>query len=145
MNLSNFSDRLNYLLFDAHISTAEFGKAIGIGRTTAFELMKGTREPTLDTIVRIADYFHCYVDYLVGLEAEYFKFPNPKPCPPFKDRIPAICEHFGISRYRLVLTTKVARTNIHNWARGATVPTVDNLVKMAEALGCSVDFLIGRD
>ena len=145
MDLTVFSERLSSLQFDAHISTTDFGKAIGVSRSTAFALLTGQREPTLDTIIRIADFFHCYVDYLVGLEIEHYQLTNPTPCPPFKERIPFICKHFGVTRYRLVQITQIGRTTINNWSRGDTVPSVENLVKMAKVLNCSVDFIIGRE
>lgn len=145
MNLSIFSERLSDLIFDSKIKTEDLANAIGCSRSSAFELRTGDREPTLETLVRIADFFHCATDYLVGLDTEIYPSVNFKPCPPFTERLPAVCAHFGISRYRLQQISKIPESTLYAWAHGKTVPSVDNLVKMAQALGCSLDFIIGRD
>ncbi len=144
MNLSIFSERLSDLIFDGKIKTEDFAKAIGCSRSSAFELKSGDREPTLDTLVRIADFFHCTTDYLVGLDEVMYQSMTFTPCPPFAERIPAICAHFKISRYRLQQMTKIPESTLYAWAHGKTVPSVENLVKMAQALDCSLDFIIGR-
>lgn len=144
MNLSIFAERLSDLLFDAQMKPEDFAKAISCSRSSAYELLSGNREPTLETLIRIADYFKCTTDYLVGLEKEN-SASSFKKCPPFKDRLPAICLHFNITRYKLMKITNLSRTSLNYWARGLTVPSVSNLYKMATSLECPLDFILGRE
>ena len=144
MNLSIFAERLSELIFDTEMKPEDLAKAIGCSRSSAYELLSGNREPTLETLIRIADYFKCTTDYLVGLEKENSAC-SFKQCPPFKDRLTEICAYFKITRYKLMKITNISRTSLNYWARGLTVPTVSNLYKMAKSLECSLDFILGRD
>lgn len=41
---------------------------LGLNRTTVSHYVSGRNEPDINTLIRIADYFHVSVDYLVGRE-----------------------------------------------------------------------------
>ncbi len=144
MNLSIFAERLSDLILDNNLTPETLAKDIDCCRASTYKYLTGQRIPTVDILVRIADYFHCSTDYLVGLEENFHTSTIFKPCPPFKERIPAICEHFNISRYKLHQITKIGNTPLYYWAKGETIPTVENLYKMAKALNCSLDFILGR-
>lgn len=143
MNLSNFSERLSELLFDARLNPPAFAKMIGCSRGTINRYLSGRYVPTLDMLLRMADALNCTTDFLLALEPENYQ-KTFKPVPPFKDRIREVAGELGMSLYRIQKITRIPETVMYYWTTGDTVPTVENLVKMAEALGCSVDFIIGR-
>lgn len=53
-------------------------------------------------------------------------------------------EHFGITKYRLQKLSGVPESAIYNWQNGVFKPKIDNIIRIAKALDCSVDFVIGR-
>ncbi len=144
MDLSIFSERLSDLILDNGLNTEKLATILSMSRSSVYELLSGKREPTLKTLVSIANYFRCSTDYLTGIELNNH-YVQPKPYPPFCKRLPEICSHLGITRYRLMKMSNLSRTSINNWARGTTIPSVSNLIKIALASCLSLDFIIGRE
>lgn len=83
-NMAKFSDRLGDIMFDKDTSTAALSKAVGVSKSTIYRYLKGQRVPETEILIRIADYFHCTIDFLLGLEetimrdlrALVLRFPN---------------------------------------------------------------------
>lgn len=143
MNLSNFAESLTELLAEAELTPSAFADAIGCGRGTISRYLHGQKMPRIELLVRIADFFVCSVDYVLGRETE--KYPRVfTPCPSFQKRLPALCAELGITKYKLQKATGIAESAIYNWQRGEGTPTLENVIKIANAFNCSVDFVLGR-
>lgn len=143
LNLSVFAERLDDLLFDANISSLALAKELHCGRATIYRYLQGNRIPTVDMVIRLADYFNCTTDFLLGLEEENYpqKFLQ---CPPFKERLAFLLEYFSITKYKLQKLSNVPESAIYNWQNGVFEPKIDNVIRIAKALDCSVDFVLGR-
>ncbi len=144
MDLKIYAERLGELMFDGKIKPEELALNIGCCRATVYNQLKGEREPMVELLVKICDYFNCTADYILGLENTMPKGVTFNPCPPFKTRLPKLCKQFGLSRYRLQILSGISETSLYYWSKGKTEPTVDNLIKLSTALGCTVDFVLGR-
>ena len=143
MNLEVFADRLSDLIFDNKKSVTDVAEEIGVNKSTLYEYLLCEREPRICNLVKIADYFHCSIDFLLGLEDEIsgLIFKKPKPFPEqFKD----ILSHFNISRYQLKNMTGLAESALYYWAKGQRLPTIESILLVCEKLECRVDFFIGR-
>ncbi|MDR1038049.1 MAG: helix-turn-helix transcriptional regulator [Deltaproteobacteria bacterium] len=64
-----FKDRLTQRRQELHITQRMLAKKIGRGPTTISSYESGYREPSLDTVVRMAKSMGCSVDWLLGVEA----------------------------------------------------------------------------
>lgn len=53
-------------------------------------------------------------------------------------------EDKGWSQNRLSIKSGVAILNITNWERGLAFPNIINLIPVADALGITLDELVGR-
>ena len=51
----------------------------------------------------------------------------------------------GITAYRVAKETGISQGLMNQYKNGVKTPTVENLIKIADYLGCSVDFLLGRE
>jgi len=51
----------------------------------------------------------------------------------------------GLTQAQLAQTIGVAQNTLSNWENGNRQPDKDNLLKMADLFGVSVDYLLGRD
>ena len=100
--------------------------------------------PTITTLVKIADYFNCSTDYVLGItENTNSSF---KVCPPFSERLQYLIEFYKYpspKSFRKDLNLSKSRFN--EWLKGARVPSLDNIIKISEGLECSVDFVLGRE
>ena len=143
MYLSVFAERLSELIFDSKKNVRDIAKEIGIGKTTVYEYLAGRKAPTLSNLIKLADYFGCSTDYLLGLEQEQTALAF-QVCKPFAERFQEVLQYFAISRYRLEQITGIEESALYYWAKGQKQPTVDNVLLVCEKLDCRVDFFIGR-
>lgn len=58
--------RIKDLRDERHISQYALAEKLGVAQSTIGNWEAGTREPNLDTIMRIADYFGVSLDFLIG-------------------------------------------------------------------------------
>lgn len=143
LNLAIFAERLSELIFDAKKIARDVAKEIHIGKTTIYEYLSGTKMPSLANLIKLADYFECPTDYLLGLEAEPYE-RTFKACKPFPEQFKDILAYFDITRYKLERLTGIAQSALYYWAKGEKTPTVEKILIICEKLDCRVDFFIGR-
>lgn len=143
MNLSNFAESLSELLLLHTITPSTLARAIGCGKGTISRYQSGQKAPSLTMLVRMAEYFQCSTDYLLGLETELYTRAF-KPCPPFQERLPVFCKELKITKYQIEHKANIAQSAIYKWQNGTGEPSVESLVKIAETFGCSIDFILGR-
>ncbi len=143
MNLTIFADKLSELIFDIKKNVREVAKETNIGKSTIYEYLSGEKMPTLCNLIKLADYFGCSIDYLLGLEQENIE-KHFQVCKPFAQRFQEILQYFAISRYHLEKITGIAESALYYWAKGQKSPTLENILLVCEKLDCRVDFFIGR-
>lgn len=66
MATDEFKNRLASLREEKKLTQVEFSKIMGYTRTAVCNWEGGNRQPRLDDLVKIADFFGVSVDYLVG-------------------------------------------------------------------------------
>lgn len=64
--MSKFGDRLKALREDNDILSKDFAKAMNVEAPTISNWERGVRFPKEEMLVKIADYFNCSLDYLLG-------------------------------------------------------------------------------
>lgn len=63
-----FSERIVFLAKQLCKNYYEFYNKAGIPESTFFEWKNGESEPTIDSVIRIAEHFDCRIDYILGRE-----------------------------------------------------------------------------
>ncbi|MBQ9461186.1 MAG: helix-turn-helix transcriptional regulator [Clostridia bacterium] len=66
--------RLKSLREENKKTMAQVARDLGIPYTTYVNYEKGEREPNSETLILLADYFNCSIDYLIGWDKEYESF-----------------------------------------------------------------------
>ena len=64
--MATFSERLRQLRTAAGLSQMEFSKRIGVSKSSVNMYERGEREPNLETLQHIADFFQVDIGYLLG-------------------------------------------------------------------------------
>lgn len=64
--LNRFSNRLKALRLEEGLTAEELSVKLGFARTTYSNWESGIREPNMDIIIKIADFYNVTVDYLLG-------------------------------------------------------------------------------
>ena len=143
MNLSIFAESLSELIMQAGLTPSEFAKQIGCGKGTVSRYLNAQKIPSVPLLIRMADFFNCSTDYLLGREIEKYHYTF-YPCPTFQARLPKLCEELHVNKYQLQKLTNITESSIYDWQRGDTSPRLDNLIKIADTFDCSIDFILGR-
>ncbi len=61
-----FNDRFRQLMDDHQITRKELAEQLNIAYSTLGNYLNGDREPDIDMLIKIADFFSVSVDYLLG-------------------------------------------------------------------------------
>lgn len=93
--MAKFSERLRQLRTARDLSQMEFSKQIGISKSSVNMYERGEREPGLETLEQIADYFNVDMDFLLGktdiVNQARWGFPAPNLMPmPVMEKIPLL-------------------------------------------------------
>ena len=143
-DVSSFCKRLKELLGEREITPDILASEIGYNEI--YHWLSGKYMPSFNNLIKLANYFECSIDYLSGLTE--FDCENHstfiKQCPSFSARLPFVIESCKSNIYRLSKESKIDRRTIYDWIEGQYLPTLENLVKIASALKCSIDYLVGR-
>ncbi|MBQ7918177.1 MAG: helix-turn-helix transcriptional regulator [Clostridia bacterium] len=65
---NKFKDVLKEIRLEKNVSQVKLAEAIGVSKGIVSMWETGQREPTLSSLVLLADYFGVSLDYLVGRE-----------------------------------------------------------------------------
>ena len=65
-----FTERFNELLKSRSINAVTLAKELGVPKSIVYEWKSGVRDPSLENMLRIADYFGVSLEYLTGREDE---------------------------------------------------------------------------
>ncbi len=148
VNLSKFAEMLEELMFEhdtRHKTDAKtLAKALGVEGSTITRYLRTEREPSIENLVLLADYFKCSADYLLGRESENRLFTF-EPCPPFSEQLVKVLKEYGYTCYRLSSDAKIHQSSVYAWKSGKRMPNLDSIIKIAELFECSVDFVLGRE
>ena len=143
--LSKFSERLSELMFEHNMTASNLAKQLGIPPSTITRYIKGDCLPSFRSFVALIEIFNCSADFLVGktdspnTEREYRQVQA------FDKRFKELLKEYNFSQYALHKKTNFSYDNFNKWLKGTTAPYLDNLLKLADAFDCSIDYLLGRE
>ena len=142
--LSKLPERLSELMKENNLTPILLANKIGINRNSITRYLSGSHLPTFPVFFKLIETFHCSADFLLGLT----EYPPTNvvfhSIPPFSQRFRELLNSYNMSQYALHQKTNFSYDNFNKWLKGSTSPYVDNLIKLAQAFDCSVDYLIGH-
>lgn len=136
-------ERINELLMIKGTDNKTFAKAMDVNVSTVSRWRKNTKYMRLSQIVKVADFFGCSLDFLVGRTETMIDF-QPCPCPPFYPHLRELLAQKGISRNQINRETRVKSSHFVDWKRGAD-PHILSLLELSDYLDLSLDVLVGRE
>ena len=95
--------------------------------------------------IKLADYFDCSVDFLVGMtdEPKKYSFNNNFNKKVFFSRYTQLLKEKNLSHYALSAKLNLSMSSLKSWEKGG-IPYLETLSKLAQYFDVSVDYLIGR-
>ena len=136
-------ERLNELLTVKAVDNKTFAQAMGVNVSTVGRWRNGAKYMRLSQIVKIAEFFDCSLDFLVGRTDKLLDF-SPIPCPPFYPHLREFLKKKGVSRNQINQETRIKSSHFVDWKNGAD-PHILSLIELADYLDISLDILVGRE
>lgn len=114
---------------------------LGVSKNLFTDWKSGRIKSYQKYLPQIADYLECSVDYLLGREesgdAEVKKL--------ITDRIQDLADQKNITIAKLLKDINLSPSSFSMWKKRGTSPKAETVQKIADYLGCSVDYLLGRE
>ena len=141
----NISQYIKDLCIDKNINIMELSNLVKIDNSLLYKYINENTLPTVNNLVKIANFFDCTINYLVGLsdDPKQYKFFNTFDKSLFFPRYYDLLNKHNISHYSLSKKFKLAKSSFLAWKKGA-IPNLDTLYKIAEYFSVSIDYLVGR-
>lgn len=141
--IESFKQSLNDILSVRDMSSVRFGEAIGIDPSVVRRWRNNGIDVRLKTLIKIADYFKCSIEYLCGKTQEYSEFTPNVEYPKFGERLLFVMEQSGVKPFQLFNDTKIIPSKYYYWLSGGE-PSLSGLEELAEYLNVTIDYLVGR-
>lgn len=139
-----FSDTLKDLMSEKQITIKYLSEQTKIKLSRLYDYMNEKRMPSLENALKIAEFFRCSLDYLFGLTKEYktYEFTTVSS---ITERIKTVIDNCGKSRYTICKQMNIDQSQMFKWYYGKQIPALSSLINLSDYLGCSLDYLVGRE
>ncbi|MCD8150543.1 MAG: helix-turn-helix domain-containing protein [Clostridiales bacterium] len=146
--MANISDRIKMLRTSAGLTQEEFGQIFGIVKSTVSLYENGKSCPNDQMKLKICEYFHVPLDFLIGISniAEYQSADFNRGILSDGCCRSAFLDLLDIRKKTIsdvAESTGLGKDVIENWFL-KEVPSLQQLVLVADCLETSVDYLLGR-
>ena len=143
--MSSFSERLKELIKYNNLSKKEVSDFLGLNNDTKiYAWLNNKNTPRFQTIVTLANLFKCSIDYLLGI-TDNFNEVKPNNTPDFDVQLRKILKASKISQYKLLKDKVVSQGHLNSWLKDKMLPSTENIIKLADYLNISIDYLVGRE
>lgn len=124
----------------------EFASMLGVSNGAVAMWETNKRQPDLDTLRQMANFFGCSIDFLLGTEKsggnDYSNFQLFDECFDFKERIRRLMNEQDMSEDEFMQLTGFDKLTKDSYLYGNRVPSIEDLIKIAGVLNVSTDFLL---
>ena len=139
----SFKNSLSEIMVEHDINIVQLGKEINADPSTLHRWFDSVRDVKLKTLIKLANYFECSLEYLCGKTHEYIKC-EPRPFCKFGIRIKEIIAEYKLVPYNFFTQIGVTPSRYYYWLSGGE-PMLTSLEAMAQYLDITLDKLVGRD
>ena len=142
MNFNIFSDSIKEYLETHSITKKEFAKRANVSARNVCLWINRTNYPNLDSLIKVADFLNCSLDYLLERSDQEKYYPSTKSTT-FFIRLNDLIEKEGVHANSIAKICNFKYSNFSIWKK-ATQPKPEILSALADHFNVSVDYLVGR-
>jgi transcriptional regulator with XRE-family HTH domain len=129
-------------------SQQEVCSALNIEQSTLANYENGKRVPKIEILIKIAEYYNCSVDFLLGIEKSGgdnysdFILDESEFSHEFKCRIRELMKESNMTSEEFSTKTGLHPEDVDSYIYGNRMPSIEDLIKIAGALRVSTDYLL---
>lgn len=142
-NGKKFAERLLNLIYASGKCLSEIPDAIGVNRNVFFYFLIDKEVPDFQTIVKLAEFFNCSVDFLLGLSASNDE-KKYCACIPFSIRYRLLLSRYGVTKYKIHKEVGIPEDVQRDWQTGQREPSVETAIRLAHYFDLALDEMLGR-
>ena len=151
--MEKFHEKLKMLRKKEGLTQQEVAELVHVERGVYTNWELGNRNPNYENLSMLACVFDVSIDYLLGDYLEiskerYLKIKESdlmKTSNVFPKRLKELRLKKGLTQTELGEKVGVKQNTFTNWENGKREPNFENLIKIADLLEVSVDWLFGRE
>ncbi len=144
--MTNYMDSLNEIIQEYRecndLTITQFAKEVHILRTCLCNWQNQRFSPSLASLIKLADFFDCSLDYMVG-RSEFTGYVPAVKHECFCERIELLLKKHNLTFYKFSKSCRIDFNAYCKWKKNS-IPTVFNLIAVAEYFNVSLDYLVGR-
>lgn len=140
--LTNFGEILKDLMEERDLTEADLADKAGLSRSMICMYLKGNTLPAVKSLIKLANYFNCSTDYLLGFVEGRKKYSLSIQDITFIERLNLLLEENKCSVYRMAKECDFSKTLYYDWRKGY-MPAAEQLIKIANYFCVSTDYLLG--
>lgn len=141
--MNEFQERLQELLSENDLSRLKLSKNIGISFETLNGYFNKDFYPELSVAIKIATYFDCSLQYLMGLSEDYNN--GDKNNLSFIETLRKLMKDNHISIEKLMKSLNMSEANYYRWKNDNNKPSMQSIIAIAKYFDVSIDYLIGGE
>lgn len=138
--MNEFQERLQDLLIENDLSRLQLAKRIDISFETLNGYFNKDFYPELSIAIKIANYFKCSLDYLMGVSQEYTN--GEKNDLTFVETVKKLLKENNLSIEKLMKEINLSETNFYRWQRGNNKPSMSSIIAISKFFDVSIDYLV---
>lgn len=130
----------------------ETARKIGISRSSLSLYEIGKREPDIEMLNTLADYFNVSLDYLLGRTTNidkqhnnfYFFFFDAELKKIFQLRLKKAIVQSALSENDICTSTKINIDTFQKYLSAEVEPSLEDLISLSQVLNVTTDYLLGQ-
>ena len=142
--MSKFAENLLALMLERGLNAPKLANIIETDRTNITRYLRGERLPKFKVFVALLEYFNVSADVLLG-RLDYVETKVFLEVQPFGDTLRRVMNETKTTQYRIEKDLGISGGTMYNWLTNKSLPNVHNLMKLADYMEVSVDYLLGRN
>lgn len=143
VTLSKFAENLYALMSERGLNAPALAKILETDRSNITRYLRGERLPLYQGFIALIEYFNCSADVLLGL-SEYSSQEKFDAVGNFSERLRLVMKETNTTQYRIEKDVKISGGSMYRWLFNQTAPSVESIIKLAQYMDVSVDYLLGR-
>ena len=142
-----FKQRFNKLKKENNLSVDDIKNYLKLNSSSLIYFwLDGTYTPKLNYLNQLANLFECSIDYLIGKTDNFFENNKViKELPSFSERLAEIIKNKGLTKSKLRKENIISGSLYRSIFERKSDPTIETLIRLADYLNISIDYLVGRE
>lgn len=137
------NEKIKELMIENDLTVKDVCDALGRELVTVYDWLSGKHTPRADDMFKLSNLFNCSIDYLLGRTENYEEIKQ-KDMPDFSAQIDKVLKEQKVSKYKISKNKVLTNGAVYGLFNNGATPTIETIVKIADYLGVSVDYLVGR-